>query len=252
MVRAAKAFAQKLLRTLGYELVKYSEFPQGLDHETILTLKSVRPYTMTSSERISSLVQAVRYIVKAGVPGAIVECGVWRGGSMMAVAYTLAGLGVSDRQLYLFDTYEGMSPPTGADVSCSGKPATAVYDQTRRLDSGSDWCYASLDDVRANIARTGYSQEQIRFIQGKVEDTIPSSAPETIALLRLDTDWYESTRHELIHLYPRLSAGGVLLIDDYGHWQGCRKAVDEYFAERDQHVLLNRVDYTGRVAVKPR
>ena len=72
--------------------------------------------------------------------------------------------------------------------------------------------------------------------------------PERIALLRIDTDWYESTRHELVHLYPRLSPGGVLIIDDYGHWQGARKAVDEYF---QAGLFLNHIDYTGRLAIKP-
>jgi hypothetical protein len=90
----------------------------------------------------------------------------------------------------------------------------------------------------------------MHFVKGKVEDTIPASTPDRIAILRLDTDWYASTRHELEHLYPLLAPGGVLIIDDYGHWEGCRQAVDEYFASRNLQVLLNRVDYTGRIAVK--
>jgi hypothetical protein len=85
---------------------------------------------------------------------------------------------------------------------------------------------------------------------GKVEDTIPADIPEKIALLRLDTDWYESTKHELIHLFPRLQKGGVLIIDDYGFWKGARKAVDEYFAENNIQILLNRIDDTGRMAIK--
>jgi hypothetical protein len=90
----------------------------------------------------------------------------------------------------------------------------------------------------------------VRLVKGKVEDTVPKNAPEKIALLRLDTDWYESTRHELVHLFPRLLPGGVLIIDDYGHWQGARKAVDEYIAGNQVKILLNRVDYTGRIGVK--
>jgi hypothetical protein len=96
----------------------------------------------------------------------------------------------------------------------------------------------------------GYPKEKLHYVQGKVEDTIPGAAPGQIALLRLDTDWYESTHHELIHLYPRLSAGGVLIVDDYGHWQGSRRAVDEWIAQTGARILLNRIDYTGRVAVK--
>ena len=89
------------------------------------------------------------------------------------------------------------------------------------------------------------------MVKGKVEDTLPGHAPDHIAVLRLDTDWYASTKHEMEHLYPRLARGGVLIIDDYGHWAGSRQAVDEYLAEHGIHLLLNRTDYTGRMALKP-
>ena len=91
---------------------------------------------------------------------------------------------------------------------------------------------------------------RVEFVQGRVENTLPAAAPPEIALLRLDTDWYESTRHELEHLYPRLVDGGVLIVDDYGYWQGARQAVDEYFGETGEAILLNRIDDTGRIAVK--
>jgi hypothetical protein len=83
-----------------------------------------------------------------------------------------------------------------------------------------------------------------------VEETIPQHAPEQISVLRLDTDWYSSTKHELMHLFPRLSKNGVLIIDDYGHWAGARKAVDEYFADQTIQPLLNRIDQTGRACIK--
>ena len=108
-----------------------------------------------------------------------------------------------------------------------------------------------MEAVQKNLLGTGYDGNRLKFIKGKVEDTVPGYAPRHISLLRLDTDWYKSTLHELVHLYPRLSVGGVLIIDDYGHWRGCRKATDQYFEENNIHVLLNRIDYTGRVAVKP-
>jgi len=106
-------------------------------------------------------------------------------------------------------------------------------------------------EVQANLRSTGYDEEKLIFVKGMVEDTIPGLAPESIALLRLDTDWHASTRHELIHLYPRLQPGGVMMIDDYGHWQGARKAVDEYLSGLDVPLLLQRVDYTVRSAIKP-
>src|SRR5207344_857055 len=110
------------------------------------------------------------------------------------------------------------------------------------------WCRAGFDEVVRNLASTGYPSDRLHFIRGRVEDTIPAGAPEKIALLRLDTDWYESTRHELTHLFPRLSTHGVLIIDDYGHWQGARRAVDEYFSATP--ILLNAIDFTARIAVK--
>ena len=129
-------------------------------------------------------------------------------------------------------------------------PALVTFERTKRTSDSSEWCHTSIVQVQRNLVSTGYNTDRLKFIKGKVEDTIPRSAPNQISLLRLDTDWYESTRHELIHLFPRLSVGGVLLIDDYGHWQGCRKATDEYLAQNNVFILLNRVDYTGRIAVK--
>jgi hypothetical protein len=205
---------------------------------------------MTSPERLVSLIQAVRYVSAAGIPGSIVECGVWRGGSMMAAALALLDASDTQRDLYLFDTFEGMSAPTAADVSIDGKTASALLEAPRSTAADSPWCYATLPDVQAALSSTDYPAERVHFVRGRVEDTLPEGAPASIALLRLDTDWYESTRHELEHLYPRLAPAG-LVIDDYGHWDGCRKAVDEYFSTRNIRLLLNRVDYTGRIAIKP-
>jgi O-methyltransferase len=101
-----------------------------------------------------------------------------------------------------------------------------------------------------NMLSTGYPEEKVHFIKGKVEETLPSVLPDQLALLRLDTDWYESTKHELIHLFPLLDSRGLLIIDDYGHWQGVRKAIDEYFSEHKLNLYLHRVDYSCRVAVR--
>jgi len=215
-----------------------------LDPEARQTIRKVRPFTMTSAERVFSVIQAVRYVTTAGIAGAFVECGVWRGGSMMAAALTLQQLGRRDVDLHLFDTFEGMTAPTEKDVDIGGSSAAG------RFSSTSKWCRASIEDVTVNLGSTGYDAARMHFIKGRVEETIPASSPDPISILRLDTDWYESTRHELIHLFPRLSRGGVLIIDDYGHWKGSRRAVDEYFEGLGVAVLLNRVDYTGRVGVK--
>lgn len=209
---------------------------------------------MTSHERLAGLVDAVEYIVQRAVPGAFVECGVWRGGSVLAAILALQHLGVDDRDIYLFDTFEGMTRPTDADVSRYTGSAKDDWDDASRAGVrawhemfGSDTF--GLDQVRELVLGSGYPEAHLHFVAGPVEATVPASAPAEIALLRLDTDWYESTRHELEHLYPRLRSGGVLLIDDYGHWDGCRRAVDEYFASAVP-LLFSRLDYTGRIAVK--
>jgi O-methyltransferase len=204
----------------------------------------VRPFTMTSLERVTGLAQAVRYLVRAKVPGAMVECGVWKGGSMMTVALTLLELG-EVRDLYLFDTFEGMTPPTAEDITYAGVPAGELL----ASPTGRMRCDAGMDQVRSALETTGYPMERVHLVPGRVEDTLPGKAPERLALCRLDTDFYTSTVHELAHLYPRLSSGGVLIIDDYGAWKGARQAVDEYF--RDAAVLMHRLDWTGRLVMKP-
>jgi O-methyltransferase len=190
----------------------------------------------------------VEYVVARGVPGAIVECGVWRGGSMMAAALTLLRLGVTDRALYLYDTFSGMPPPSEADTTRSGVRAADLLAQED--EDSHIWAIASLSDVRAAVLSTRYPEQRIHFVEGLVEETLPAEAAEEIAVMRLDTDWYSSTKHELEQLYPRLAPGGVLILDDYGHWQGARRAVDEYFAENQINLLLNRVDSTARIGVK--
>ena len=239
------------LQRTGIKIVEGMYALPDVDPAAADTIRRVEPYTMTSPERVFGLIQALRYVVSAGIPGAVVECGVWRGGSMMASALTLIDRGNADRELFLFDTYEGMSSPTEADRDWRGGGAIKTFERTRRGADSSSWCYASLEDVRANLGRTEYDPRLVHFVKGKVEDTIPDQAPDQIAVLRLDTDWYESTRHELTHLYPRLSRGGVLIIDDYGHWEGARRATDEFLSSSGTHLLLNRLDYTGRIAVKP-
>lgn len=211
------------------------------------TYRRVAPYTMTSPERITAVCDAVDYITKAGIPGDYVECGVWRGGSSMAAALTLIRNGDTGRTLHLYDTFEGMSAPTEHDRRWNDKAgAEALLGDQATAEK--ILCKASYEEVTANMVATGYPMDRVQLVRGKVEDTLPTNAPARIALLRLDTDWYESTRHELTHLYPLLAPGGVLIIDDYGYWEGARKAVDEYFADRP--ILLARTDGTGRMAVK--
>jgi O-methyltransferase len=208
------------------------------------------PFTMTSIERMYALWQAVEYIGRARVLGDVVECGVWRGGSSMLAALALLHMGEA-RPMWLYDTYEGMTPPSDRDRNWKGESAADRLATQERIPGVlNDWSFATLDDVDRQMATVEYPRNLVNLVRGPVERTIPGTCPEMISLLRLDTDWYESTLHELEHLWPRLSVGGVLIIDDYGHWQGAREATDEFFAAQGLREMLHRIDYTGRLGIK--
>jgi O-methyltransferase len=244
---------KRQLNRAGFDIVrlnKAAKWPADFEpfHREVVTLTA--PFTMTSRERIFGLMEAVKYITANGIEGDVVECGVWKGGSMLAAAKTLVSLHSTDRTLYLYDTFEGMSAPTEDDVSHDDLPADALLKSDTNKEKNLIWAYSTLDTVKQTMAMSGYPEGKVHYVKGKVEETIPATLPERIALLRLDTDWYESTRHELIHLFPRLVPGGVLIIDDYGYWKGARKAVDEYLSENKITILLNRLDDTGRIAIK--
>ena len=210
-----------------------------------------KPFTMTSTERMYSLYKAVNYILENNIPGDFVECGVWKGGSALLIAQMLSDKNIVDRKVILYDTYEGMSEPTEQDKNIVGEPAASLLQESSIEIQDSIWCYSSFEEVKHNLSLSGLLPECIIMIKGKVEDTIPSQLPtKSISLLRLDTDWYESTKHELNYLYPLLNKNGILIIDDYGHWEGCRKAVDEYVLTHNLSILFNRIDNTGRLAIK--
>lgn len=225
--------------------------PGHYDEAAKRLIKRVKPRTMTTPEKLYGLIQATRYVSAHDIPGDVVECGVWRGGSMQAVAYTLIEVGDTERELHLFDTFEGM-PENPRDIDrrtfAGGESAAellATSDKSAKI-----WAYAPFDDVRTAMDETEYPTERIHYHRGLVEDTVPREAPEHISILRLDTDWYDSTHHELEHLYGRLSPGGVLIIDDYGGWAGSRKATDEFLQETRAPLLLLPIS-GGRIAVKP-
>lgn len=231
-------------------------FERTIDDWATEIIESARPYTMTSTERLVAVIDAVSYVVARGVGGALVECGVWRGGSILTMIRTLQHFGADDRDVYLFDTFDGMTAPTDEDTSSFDGSARTEWEAATEAGE-QPWQgffraeVFNLDDLRAMLAATGYPEARLHFVQGPVEETLPAQAPAEVALLRLDTDWYESTRHEMEHLYPRLVDNGVLIVDDYGHWDGARRAVDEHFAAHPPAPLLQRVDYTCRMGVKP-
>jgi hypothetical protein len=192
-------------------------------------------------------------VVKRPVAGAYVECGTWRGGSSMAAALELQRLGDTTRALWLYDTFEGMPRPTKRDVLIKdGRAAIDAWTPRQRGDDESTWCHVGVEEVRSNLASTGYPVDRMRLVRGKVEETlrVGDNLPETIAILRLDTDWYSSTKAEMELLFPRVAAGGVVIVDDYGTWAGAKEAVDEYFAAAGLAYLMNRIDKGSRLFVK--
>jgi O-methyltransferase len=254
LTNIATEYQFKLERSYDYQsIMAQDHIRQGLSHlepEFLTLYESCRQYTMTSWERLYALYKSVRYVVENRIPGDLVECGVWRGGSMKLAAHVLLSLGVTDRALFLYDTFEGMTPPDPAvDTDFSGN--NAINDWAEAQRRGVKWAYSPIEEVREAMALVGYPMARINLIRGPVEQTIPGTVPDKIALLRLDTDWYASTRHEMEHLYPLLSPEGVLILDDYGHYQGAARAVDEYLAKLRDKPLLQRIDYSCRGAIKP-
>jgi len=245
-----KNIAKAIIHKMGYLVIK-NKLPSDIesDEEFISVLEKCKDYTMVAADRSYALFEAVKYVVGAAVPGDFVECGVWRGGQSMLVAHTLIKLNQFDRTLWLFDTFAGMSRPTEQDVYLvTGETAESLWEADKK-DDHNNWCYASLEEVQKNVSTTNYPKDKINFVKGKVEDTIPKIMPEKISILRLDTDFYESTYHELTHLFPRLEKGGVLIIDGYGSWKGSKEAVDQYFKENGIQMLLFRVG-NGRFGIK--
>lgn len=207
--------------------------------------------SMTSDERLFTTMMACKHAVTREIEGDFVECGVWRGGNSLLAA-AIFTLYKSPKKVFLLDTFEGMTEPTEHDKqAASGQSAKQQYMDSQK-DSHNEWCFASLRDVKSNFERAGLLSDNVIFIKGDVLETleVESQLPTKISVLRLDTDWYASTRKELEVLYPRLSIGGSIIIDDYGHWAGAKQATDEYFEKMGHRPFLQYTDYTGRVGVR--
>jgi hypothetical protein len=248
---AIKRKARTTLSKRGLSLQR--EIGSDFSEATVDTIAKVRPYTMTSVERIEAVCSATEYILRYDIPGAFVESGVWMGGSSMAAALTLVRHGVTDRAFHLFDTFEGIPAPGEHDALIGSDHESLMKwwnKENAKREGGSAWLDAPVEKVEANLASTGYPVANVHCHPGLVEDTVPAHAPEQIAFLRLDTDYYSSTKTELDVMFPRLAPGGVLIIDDYGFTAGTRKAVDEFLDTYPEPVFLHRIDTCGRLAIK--
>ena len=248
-----KSLTQRILNVAGYELRRkfgaVVDWPVELstaEREIVSYVLSER-LTMASFERLITTVMACKHALEAGIEGDFVECGVWRGGNAIAAAeiFKLHG---SDKAVWLFDTFQGMTAPTDADVQVSDGKAASSREIVDILKD----CVVSIESVRRNFEMRGLTTN-VEFVQGDVCESLDYvKLPSKICVLRLDTDWYESTKKELEVLYPRVPLGGCLIVDDYGHWAGSKKATDEYFARSGGRPFFHYTDYTGRVGVKVR
>jgi hypothetical protein len=239
--------ARRGIRIVTRNSPAFDLIPPNLEPEFLRAYERCGPQSTTSVDALYALWRSIEYVVRTGVPGDFVECGVFKGGSTMLAAEALKHVGDPTRKLYLYDTFEGMTAPTARDVDFAGR---TPEDHLKAWGAAtmSDMTNSPLDQVRGNLALTGLPADRFVFVKGRVEETIPGTVPPgPIAVLRLDTDWYESTKHELVHLFPRLAPRGVLIVDDYGFWRGSRDACDEYFREHRTPILLTRLDRLGAV-----
>jgi O-methyltransferase len=206
-------------------------------------------FSMTGHQRIYLLSQAILNAKEKRLDGDFVECGVWRGGNILL--YKLLNDFYSlNKTIFAYDTFEGMTTPEDIDIDFMGNAANKLLIANKKSENLRNvHCFSTIDSVKKNILEHT-NLKNINFIIGPVEKTllIKKNLPKKISVLRLDTDWYSSTKIELEILYPRLVRGGVLIIDDYGHWQGARKAVDEYFFNKKK--CLHVCDYTCRYLIK--
>tara|TARA_B110000238_G_scaffold197641_1_gene240603 strand:- start:251 stop:1021 length:771 start_codon:yes stop_codon:yes gene_type:complete len=204
-----------------------------------------------SEQRFLSLFQSVNYIYDNNIDGDLVECGVFRGGSAMMMAKSSLRFAKKInnlKKIWLYDTFEGMANPSIYDVNISNEKAVIELEKINKKKNKKDiWAYSPIDYVKERMRDIGY--KDVKYIKGLVEQTLLNNTPDKISLLRLDTDFYESTKIELEILYPKLEVGGIIIIDDYGHWKGCKKAVDEYFINK-KNIFFQQIDYSGLIGVK--
>lgn len=235
----------------SYERNYYKDFTA----EEKCTLLEASLVTIASGEAIVELVRSVGHVLRNDISGAFVECGTFQGGNAVVMIRTLLNAGVTDRDIYLYDTFEGFPKPEAIDYEYNVGPALDTWSKFKETgdtsEDSSDWLRYPLEKVKERVLGLGYPAERIHFVKGLVENTIPATSPEKIAILRLDTDFYRSTKHELIHFYPRLQHGGIMIIDDYGALEGARVATDEYLKENKIPYFPARIDEHVRIGVKP-
>lgn len=231
-----------------------ARFPDIVDQRFWDIANAALPHTALSIQRLYAIFQAIDYLAYRKISGDVVECGVFKGGGAIALIKSLAIFGLTDRKVFLLDTFEGWPEPSAEDTDIFGQNHKKNYHKEIETSSKTS-CYR-LDNFFERTKSAIYEntrefpESNIIFLKGMVENTLPNDQVGHLCLLRLDTDYYESTKWELQQLYPQLNDNGILLIDDYGQFHGARKAVDEYFSVRREKLLFSRDDFSGRTAIK--
>lgn len=250
-----KKITKKIFSSFGMQITRSAgqfiepTFPIESTNEEKKLMTDCSQFSMTGYTRMWAIIQAMKHINHNSIEGDLVECGIWKGGNI-ALIRLLADTYKFNKTVYGFDTFDGMPDATDQDDDLYGNSSIkAMADAIKKESIQNIHAYAGIEQVQENLKSLGVVSG-VKLIKGMVENTLSEAAnlPSSISLLRLDTDWYSSTKKELEVLYPRLSKGGVLVIDDYGHFKGARKAVDEYF--QNQNIWLHYVDYTCRLAIK--
>jgi len=253
-----KNIIKKILDNFNLELkTKHNSNVLTFDNSNIVKFENLyqickKESLNISKERFLTLYQSINYVINNNIQGDFVECGIFKGGSAMMMAYMLAKKSESEKnqKIWMYDTFEGMANASKYDENIDNQKAFIELDKIKKKENSNDiWAYSSLNYVKNNLKKTNINENNLIYIKGLVEETLHKSKPEGIALLRLDTDFYESTKIELELLYPLLKKGGILIVDDYGHWKGCKKAVDEYFLNK-KDIFFQQIDYSGIVGVK--
>jgi O-methyltransferase len=199
----------------------------------------VSPYSMTTTPRINCLYDSLEFVRNNNISGDYVECGVWKGGNILGIMNYLEYHCYTTNNIWLYDTFQGMTEPENIDIDLNNNKAENILHQV--------FCLSPLDEVKRNLSSSKYPTDKIKYIIGDVCQTLSqiNNIPEKIAILRLDTDWYASTKMELEVLWEKLEIGAPCIIDDYGHWKGCKKAVDDFFEKLPLKHTYEIIDYTG-------
>jgi hypothetical protein len=241
---AAQLYLDLLKRSLTDTLFK-AEPDHGDPGDLGLTLARIDHYvrgravSMLPLARMDNLQACIETVLQDGVPGDLIETGVWRGGATIFLRGALAAFGDQERRVFVADSFEGLPEPDAEAYPLEAKAfhGPVIAKAMNRLE-------ASLADVEANFAAYGLLDARVRFLKGWFKETLPTAPIDRLAVMRLDGDYYESTRDALVHLYGKLSVGGFVIVDDYGEddWTYCRRAVDEFRRERGIDDPLQPVD----------